>query len=497
MIECNVVVAGSGMAGMNAAIEAARAGASVVVLEKDQATGGNSKWAGGFDVESATYERMRAENPEGDPVLQKVLVDRFLQDILYLKGLGLDFRTERVGEHGDPRFNYLPQSGEGGIRVFRILQAHLEEAGGTVLLETALKSLVTGDSGEIVGVMGLGPEGPLRISCDAVVLATGSFTRNTDLKLRFFGPTGDRTGYYGSDHHDGDGIIAALELGAALSTGISVGQGMCVFPPPFQAPAGLYRLGGSTGLGPTGVGPAGGAQGGPGPGADQAEDPAVTSEPVPAGVQNLIVGPPCKGDLPVILVNLDGKRYVDESSRYTVIGWKTTCQPLGTGFCIFDQDVYGAQAPFMETALEWGAVIYKADSIEALAEQLRGWRVSPSYVEQVDAGNVVATVRDFNEAVAEERCPELHPPRRANRARVARPPFYAAPVVQGVVDSVGGIKIDGEARVLDRGGRPIPGLYAAGADAGRAYTVEHGGIAFALIFGRIAGANAARLARER
>ena len=492
MTECDVVVAGSGMAGMNAAIEAARAGASVLVLEKDKGIGGNSKWAGGFDVESATYERMRAENPEGDPALQEVLVDRFLQDIMYLKELGLDFREEWVGEHGDPRFNYLPQSGEGGIRVFRILQAHLEEAGGTILLETALKSLITGDSGEIVGVMGLGPEGPLRISCGAVVLATGSFTRNNELKLRYFGPTGDRTGYYGTDHHDGDGIIAALEVGAALSTGISIGQGMCVFHPPFQAPAGLYRLGGDTRTGPAGVAHLGLALG-----ADQAEDPDLTSEPVPAGVQNLIVGPPCKGDLPVILVNLDGKRYVDESSRYTVIGWKTTCQPLGTGFCIFDQDVYGVRAPFMETALQWGAVIYKADSIEALAEQLRDWRVSPSYVEQVNAGNVVATVRDFNRAVDEERCSELHPPRKSNRARVERPPFYAAPVVQGVVDSVGGIKIDGEARVLDRGGRPIPGLYAAGADAGRAYSVEHGGIAFALIFGRIAGANAARLVREK
>ena len=164
------------------------------------------------------------------------------------------------------------------------------------------------------------------------------------------------------------------------------------------------------------------------------------------------------------LVNLEGKRYVDESSRYTVIGWKTTCQPLGTGFCIFDQDVYGALAPFMETALQWGAVIYKADSIRALAEQLKGWMVTPSYVEPVNAGNVVATVREFNMAVDEERCSELHPPRTAYRAKVERPPFYAAPVVQGVVDSVGGIKIDGEARVLDRGGR---GPYQACSPRGR------------------------------
>jgi hypothetical protein len=488
VIECDVVIAGSGMGGMNAAIQASRSGAYCIVLEKDNAIGGNSKWAGGFDLQASTFERMRTEHPEGDPDIQKALVDHFLKDIEYLKGLGLEFRIEWIGEDNDPRFNYMPHSGEGGIRVFKIFRAHLEEAGGQILLQTALKRLLTDDAGNIVGVMAIGPEGPVKINCRAVVLATGSFSRNSDLKLRYFGPNADRTSYYGTDHHDGDGIMAALEVGAALSTGISIGQGMCLFPPPFKSPSGVYRLGGDSSV------KLGSIYAITETDDEPSEDPNKTSEPVPAGVQNLIIRPPCTGDVPVIMVNLDGKRYVDESTNYTVVGWKTTTQPLGYGFCIFDHDTYIAKASILETASEWGAVIYKANTIENLAAQLKNWRVTPAYVEQVNSKNMIATVKGFNRAISKGKYEDLYPPREGQRVGVERSPFYAIPVVQGVVDSVGGLKINQEARVLDRGGDPIVGLFAAGADAGRAYSVEHGGIAFGLVFGRIAGANATRLA---
>jgi succinate dehydrogenase/fumarate reductase flavoprotein subunit len=487
VFECDVVVAGGGISGMCAAVEAARTGARVIVLEKDRDIGGNAKWAGAFDLQAPTYERMRAENPDGDPDLQRILVDRFLSDIAWLKDLGVELRDDHIGK-GEMRFPYFPHQGEGGIRTFKTLRARLEEANGTILLETGLMRLLTGDVGNIIGVLASGPQGPVKLFSRAVVLATGSFTRNNDLKLRYFGPNGDRTSYYGSDRHDGDGIIAALEVGAALSTGVSIGQGTCVFPPPYQPPAGLYRYAGT------------GTSKWDRDTYDFVEklngrwtDWRVTSEPVPAGVQRYSLRPPCFGDLPVILVNIDGKRYVDESWAYTTIGWKTTQQTLGTGFCIFDQSVYEGESSILEQAIEWGAVVYKAQSLSDLVQQLRNWRNTPSYRDGVNGNNLIDTVQEFNKAVEEGRCHDLEPPREGNQAKVERPPFYAVPVVQGVVDSVGGVKIDGEARGLDRGGNHIPGLFAAGADAGRAYTVEHGGLSFGLIFGRVAGAGAARL----
>ena len=133
----------------------------------------------------------------------------------------------------------------------------------------------------------------------------------------------------------------------------------------------------------------------------------------------------------------------------------------------------------------------RADTVEDLAIGLAGWRRTPSYNEGVNPRRLLPTMAEYNAAARGGRIDELWPPRRGGGRPVNRPPFYAAPVVQGVVDPAGGLRIDADARVLDRAGRPIEGLFAAGADAGRAYTREHGGLAFGLIFGCRAGANAA------
>lgn len=75
--------------------------------------------------------------------------------------------------------------------------------------------------------------------------------------------------------------------------------------------------------------------------------------------------------------------------------------------------------------------------------------------------------------------------------KLAEPPFLAIRVYAGVTHTTGGIRIDDRARVLDRAGVAIPGLYAAGADAGGIFTGGYGsGLAAALVFGRIAAETA-------
>lgn len=469
---CDVLVAGSGIAGLAAAIRAVEAGADVLVVEKDSAFGGNAKWAGGFDIEAHSFDGMRAQNPEGDPVLQRPLVEDFKGALEWLRKLGV----ELAPDDADPqRFNYVPHQGQGGIRAFRALHDQLTSLGGELLLETALVRLVTNDAGDVVGAECKRDDRPYSIASGATIVATGSFTRNVEMKVRFFGPNGDRTSYYGSDRHDGDGILAGLEVGAALSTGVSVGTGGCVFAPPFQPPAGEFGfLGAGGGLDP---------------------EQRKTPEPVPAGVQNLIVRPPAWGDSASILVNLEGRRYVDESSRYTVIGWSTTNQSEGVGFCVFDQQVYEEASVDLDTAAEFGATLYTADTIAELARQLSNWRATPSYHAGVDPHSFVTTIADYNSAADGDG--EIWPRRTRDFRPIDRPPFHAAPVVQGVVDAAGGLKIDENGRVLYRSGKPIRGLYAAGADAGRAYSREHGGLSFGLIFGRRAGRHAAAHAAGR
>ena len=75
--------------------------------------------------------------------------------------------------------------------------------------------------------------------------------------------------------------------------------------------------------------------------------------------------------------------------------------------------------------------------------------------------------------------------------KLAEQPFLAVRVYAAVTHTIGGIRIDDRARVLDEGGAPIRGLFAAGADAGGIFTGGYGsGLAAALVFGRIAAETA-------
>jgi fumarate reductase flavoprotein subunit len=75
--------------------------------------------------------------------------------------------------------------------------------------------------------------------------------------------------------------------------------------------------------------------------------------------------------------------------------------------------------------------------------------------------------------------------------KLGEPPFVAVRVYAGVTHTIGGVRIDDRARVLDDGGGTIPDLYAAGADAGGIFTGGYGsGLAAALVYGRIAAESA-------
>jgi len=77
--------------------------------------------------------------------------------------------------------------------------------------------------------------------------------------------------------------------------------------------------------------------------------------------------------------------------------------------------------------------------------------------------------------------------------KLVEPPFVAVRVRAAVTHTIGGLRIDEHARVIDGDGRPVPGLHAAGADAGGIFTGGYGsGLAAALVFGRIAAETALR-----
>ncbi len=78
-------------------------------------------------------------------------------------------------------------------------------------------------------------------------------------------------------------------------------------------------------------------------------------------------------------------------------------------------------------------------------------------------------------------------------AKLVTPPFTAVRVHAAVTHTIGGLRVDEHARVLDGHGTPVDGLHAAGADAGGIFTGGYGsGLAAALVFGRIAAETALR-----
>ena len=128
-----------------------------------------------------------------------------------------------------------------------------------------------------------------------------------------------------------------------------------------------------------------------------------------------------------------------------------------------------------------------ADSIGDLADGLAALGV--------DRPGFLATIDAFDRALAAGTGEALPVPRGRSPFGLEEPPFRALEVRPGITFTLGGIDVDADLRVLDREGRPIPSLFAAGADAGGTYDGGYmGGLVLGLVQGRAAGRSAARAA---
>ena len=176
-----------------------------------------------------------------------------------------------------------------------------------------------------------------------------------------------------------------------------------------------------------------------------------------------------------ILVNREGERFVDENIAFARVYDALVQQTDGRMFVIFDsaiaKDVVKADTPFIlgwsneqvEKDLENNTLIRRANTTAELAE-----------IFNLDVDNFVATCADSN---------------------INSGPFYSVEIGPNMMFTLGGVRISPEAEALDINGQVIPGLYAAGeiAGAGHGSNYMSGNyVAYAVVFGRIAGQNAAR-----
>jgi tricarballylate dehydrogenase len=197
-----------------------------------------------------------------------------------------------------------------------------------------------------------------------------------------------------------------------------------------------------------------------------------------------------------IVVNHDGERFIDEGAdfrnyTYAKYGAEVLRQPQGIAAQIFD-----ARTVEMLRTIDYeapGATRVDAGTLAELAEGLG-----------IDAGRLERTVAEFNAAIQPgdfdptikdgKRTEGIEPPKSNWALPVEQPPFTAFPVTCGITFTFGGVRVDDDTRLLDTGGRPLPGLFAAGELVGALFFHNYpggSGLTAGAVYGRRAGYAAA------
>ncbi|MGI6619932.1 MAG: flavocytochrome c [Bacillota bacterium] len=181
-----------------------------------------------------------------------------------------------------------------------------------------------------------------------------------------------------------------------------------------------------------------------------------------------------------VFINKQGKRFVNEYAERDVLAKAALEQEDGLFFIICDAQIAGDRN--LDHLIEAEDVI-KADTLEELAEKIG-----------VPVETFVAEIEKYNSYVDAQHDPDFGKSNFGNY-KITTGPFYATPRSPSVHHTMGGLKIDTQARVISTEGQPIAGLYAAGEVCGGIHAGNRlGGNAITdiLVFGRIAGESAAQ-----
>lgn len=450
--ETDVLVVGGGGAGLAAAIEAGKAGARVLILEKSVAAGGDTFRNGGVmagqgsrltkskGVQVTTeqvWNHFLATPPTFgpfDPAVARIVAERGGETIDWLADLGVKFADELTA---DPSYaahlQIFHQVVGGGRGYAESLLAAAIKHGVQILSQSRATGLIIDGAGRTVGVSAKSGGKTIRIKAKrAVVLTTGGYAANLKT-VEHLNPAIKHIGFVCSKDSVGDGLVMAAETGAII---VRTSQGPLLYPT------------------------------------------------VEVDSNNIFQWHTMQGG--GIAVGEDGNRFVSEDTSY-ISGELTRS--------IIDQiDKQKApyvwmivkESPQIKHALEVHPVaLTKADTIEELAAKTG-----------LSSASLASTVDRFNRFCADQKDTEFG--RKSSLIPLDRGPFYAGKVRPCAVLTTGGLKTDSKGRVLkfaavgDPGApsRAIPGLFAAGQVAEWS-AVGGWTVSAAFTMGRVAGRNAA------
>ena len=199
-----------------------------------------------------------------------------------------------------------------------------------------------------------------------------------------------------------------------------------------------------------------------------------------------------------LIVNITGKRFVDEGAdfrNYTYVkyGLEILLQPQRVAFQLFDDKTVHLLRD--EYSIPQASMV-RANTIEELAQGLGIDREQLS--ETVSQFNSSVRAGEFDSTVLDGKGTDgIDPPKSNWALPLDTPPYLGYAVTCGITFTFGGLKINGQAQVVDTEDVPIPGLYAAGELVGGLFYNNYPGgtgLMAGTVFGKIAGESAAQAA---
>jgi flavocytochrome c len=455
----DVLIIGSGFAGLAAAIEAANAGASVVILEKMKGRGGNSVISDGLVAAAGSIlqkdqgiedtpqdmfdDMLKAGLDLNHPDLVKLLVEKSAATLQWtIDELGVQYRqtVTQLGGHSRPRSHTT--STQSGSVIIRQMLARVKALGITVRSRVYFERFIQNDTGAIIGVKirdgYLFPEansGSVKFikAAKAVVLASGGFANDVAFRSVQDPRLDDEIDTTNKRATTAEALKEALRIGAApvhLSW-IQLG--------PWASP----------------------------------DEPMYGFGPLFASYVAMPYG--------IMVDPATGKRFVNELADRKIRA--DAILELGQ-LCIGIADCMGVQASGqnIEKCLKRNVVKKFAD----LTQLAREYGIPGKVLKE--------TVEEYNEYVLAKQDNAFEKPILEGAQPLVNAPFYSIRLWPKVHHTMGGIRINTDAQVINLDGHPIKGLYAAGEVTGGVHGACRLGscaITDCLVFGRIAGRNAA------
>ncbi len=442
----DVVVIGSGAAGMVAAITAHDAGARVVILEKQPITGGNSMLAAGGmnaagtpqqarkgiqdSVETMREDTFKGGKGLGDPELVALLARESAASVAYLESLGADLSdVGRMGGASAARAHRPSGGAAVGAHIVSVLRAAAAKRKLDIRVNARVVRLLESKDGRITGVEVEGRHrGRYTLQAGAVVLAAGGFSSNPE-RVAKYQPAFKGMTSSNQPGATGDGLDLGAERGGELK--------------------------------------------------DMAQ---IQIHPSVAAGSRILITEAVRGN-GAILVNKEGRRFFNEIGTRDAVSQAILRQTGQSAFMVFDEGVHKSLKQ-IDGYFHLG-LVKTGDTPEALAQVIG---VPPQALR--------ATLDAYNAAVDAKQDGEFKRPDLPRALRTPR--FFAIEVKPGVHYTMGGLRIDPGTRVLAKDGKAIPGFFAAGEVTGGVHGANRLGgnsISETITFGRIAGRNAAAAAR--